>query len=71
MSPLQSMLDELKRREIQMLGQPMGIITLDDASDLLQILEIKILNEYGPVIRQRKAISQSVSEDKATIISVV
>lgn len=64
------MLDELKRREIHMVGKPMGIVSLEDASDLLQILEIKMLNEYGPVLRKRKRIYKPVSQDKALIVRV-
>lgn len=68
MNPLQLMLDELKRREIHMAGRAMGIITLEDAADLLQILEIKMLNENGPVFRHRKRIPRQLPENqKATI----
>lgn len=68
MNPLQLMLKELKNREIHMAGQPMGIITLDDAEDILQILEIKLLNEYGTIHGPSKRFSKQLSESpKATI----
>lgn len=71
MNTLQLMLDELKRREIHMAGRAMGIVTLEDAADLLQILEVKMLNEYGPVYRQRKRIPIATPKDKARIVQVV
>lgn len=68
MNALQQMLKELKDREIHMAGQAMGIVTLEDASDILQILEIKLLNEYGTVHRFSKRIPEQLSKSqKATI----
>ena len=61
-SSLQNSLDELQKREIVEDGIETGLVTLEDAAELLQILEIKMLNEYGCYQREQRVI-KSVSQD--------
>lgn len=70
MNPLQEMLRELKDREIHIGTLATGTVFIEDAEDILQTLEIKILNQYGTVPGSSKRISQSVPQDKARIIAV-
>lgn len=70
MNPLQEMLKELKDREIHIGTVATGTVFIEDAEDILQTLEIKILNQYGKIPTSGKRVSQPVPQDKARIIAV-
>jgi hypothetical protein len=66
MNVLQTILKTLEELSID------GKVTVEQASDFLQTLEIKMLNEYGTIkgnAGSRKVL-RGKSEDAATIISV-
>lgn len=66
-SSLQQILEDLENKVIKVDGVSTGTVKLEDASELLQILEVKILNEYGHYPNKQEA-ARAVSKDKAKII---
>lgn len=70
MSPLQLMLEELKKREIYHEGVPTQLVDINSAAELLELLEIKMLNEYGRTPEGNTRQVRQDAQDQARIIGV-
>lgn len=68
-SSLQQILEDLDSKVIKVDGVSTGTVKLEDASELLQILEVKILNEYGHYPNKQEA-ARAVSKDKGKIVKL-